>query len=96
MPLTAAERRFLRNWEEQRHGGKSMYVLVYTLGWALVIFMTSVALALFMNLPFIKLQWIVIMLVGAIVGGLLLALGLWKRCQRRFRRIIEREIAANN
>ncbi len=92
MPLTDDERRFIRNWEEQRKGGKMVFIPIYTFGFFIIIFMSGVALGLFTGVRFIKISWLSLLGAGALVGGFLLSFVLWNRSQRKFQRIITREI----
>lgn len=96
MALSTAERRFLRGWEEQRKGGKWAYIGTYTFGLTFLIFLCSIALGLFMNLPFIEPFWISIMAVVAFAGAIILSFIMWDQGQKKFRRIINRETASNN
>lgn len=96
MAITAAERRFLRSWEEQRKGGKKVYVGTYTFGLTMVIFLSSIALGLFLSLPFIKFFWLTAIAISSVISGFILATLIWKGHQKRFRQIINRELAAAN
>lgn len=96
MAISADERRFLRAWEDQRQGGKNVYVATYTLGLTLVIFLCCVALGLFLNLPFIRLYLIIGIAIASVISGFALSIIMWNRQQKKFRRIIDREVAASN
>lgn len=96
MALSPAERRFLRSWEEQRNGGKKSFVAIYTFAYTLVIFLSSVAVALFMNIAFIRKSWLISMAVGSVVAAFVLSNILWSRQQKKWRSIINREMAASN
>jgi drug/metabolite transporter (DMT)-like permease len=41
--LTPKEKRFLKYWKDQKEGGKSSYVIAYTIGWAVIIFILPLA-----------------------------------------------------
>ena len=96
MAITPAERRFLRSWEEQRQGGKAGFVATYTFGYTLVIFISGIALGLFLNIPFIRFNWLLIMAISSIGGAFLISLIMWSRQQQKWRTIINREVAASN
>jgi Flp pilus assembly protein TadB len=91
MPLTSAERRFIRSWEEQRNGGRPAFVALYTMAYFFVAFLCSVALALFLSLPVIKIVWLVAIAVFSLVLAFGLASLSWKQKQKRFSGIIRRE-----
>jgi hypothetical protein len=94
MAISADERRFLRYWEEQSKGGKWNFVPVYSLGFFIMLFMAGVAVGLFLNLPFVRLGWLVGLGIISVVGAFALALGLWHHQYRKFRQIIQREMGA--
>lgn len=96
MAISTAERRFLRGWEEQRKGGKGNYVATYTFAYTLVIFLSSVALALFLNIPFIRKTWLISLAAGSVAGAFVLSNVMWSRFQKKWRDIIDREVAASN
>jgi hypothetical protein len=92
MPISAAERRFVRNWEEQRKGGKASFVAIYTFGYFIIIFMTGIALGLFTSLRFVTLPLLSGMAFVALVAGIGFSFLHWNRSQKKFRNIIQREI----
>jgi hypothetical protein len=96
MAITPAERRFLRSWEEQRNGGKAGYVATYTFAYTFVIYLTGIALGLFLNIPFIRFKWLVMMAIASIAGAFIISMVVWKRQQKKWRNIINRETAASN
>ena len=96
MAITPAERRFLRSWEEQRNGGKASYVATYTFAYTLVIYLTGIALGLFLNIPFIRFLWLMLMAMVSIAGAFLISMMIWKRQQKKWRSIINRELTASN
>jgi protein-S-isoprenylcysteine O-methyltransferase Ste14 len=96
MAITTEERRFLRSWEEQRKGGKKSYVATYTFGLTFLIFLCCVALGLFLSLPFIRVSWIVIIAISSVVLALLLSVLIWSIQQKKWRRIINRELEQLN
>jgi protein-S-isoprenylcysteine O-methyltransferase Ste14 len=95
MAISTDERRFLRSWEEQREGGKWTYVGTYTFGFTIMLFLGSIALGLFMSLPFVKPIWLILISIFSVVGGFLLSIGVWQHNERKFRKIIKRETSAH-
>lgn len=93
MAISSDERRFLRSWEEQREGGKAGYVATYTFGLTFVIFLSSIAVGLFANLPFIKFYLLIIISVASLVSAFVISVVMWNTKQKRFRDIINRELA---
>lgn len=93
MPISTEERRFIRNWEEQRKGGKASFVAIYTFGYFMVLFMLGIAGWLFSGLRFVTLPLITGLGIVALVGAIALSFWQWQRHQKKFARIIQREIA---
>jgi hypothetical protein len=77
MALTPAERRFVRHWEEERGGGRGAFLLRYTLAYFVVAYLCSVALALFLSIPFIKLHWLGLIAVFSLL--LALVISVWSQ-----------------
>ena len=96
MSISPAERRFIRYWEEQRQGGKTAFVAVYTFGYLIIIFMTGVAIGLFTGLRFVTTPLLLGMAAASLTGAFMVSLWQWKRQQQKFSRIIKREIGAAN
>lgn len=96
MAITAAERRFLRSWEEQRRDGKKAYVATYTFGLTFLIFLCFVALGLFLSVPFIKATWLIIIGISSVVLAFLIAMMAWSMHQKKWRQIILREMEQAN
>lgn len=94
MALSPDERRFLKNWEEQRKGGKAGFVGVYTFGLFILFYMGFLAVGLFSGWPFLKASWLVIMGICAFTGALAAAHFLWVSQQKKFSSIIRRELNA--
>jgi hypothetical protein len=93
MALTPEERRFLKNWEEQRKGGKASFVGVYTFGLFIMFYMGFLAVGLFSGWPFLKVNWLVIMGICALAVAFLVANLLWVWQQKKFSSIVRRELA---
>lgn len=93
MPISTEERRFIRNWEEQRKGGKATFVAIYTFGYFILLFMMGVAFWLFSGLRFVTIPLISGLGGIALVGAVALSFWQWQRHQKKFARIIQREIA---
>jgi cyanate permease len=96
MPVSNTEKRFLKNWEEQRKGGKKVFVAIYTFGLFFLIFLCTAALGLFLSIPFVKASWLIAIAIFAIVGGFLTALLMWSRQEKKYRVISERLQAEAN
>jgi sulfite exporter TauE/SafE len=91
MSISADERRFLRQWEEQRQGGRSRFVLNYTIGFLVSYFMIGVAIGLFGSIPFIRPLWISLLFIVSLVAAFVTAVVVWHRGEHRFSSIINRE-----
>lgn len=94
MALSPEERRFVKNWEDQRRGGKASFVGTYTFGLFFLLYLTFIALGLFSALPFIKFHWLAVIAVVSLIGAIMLSFFLWNWQQKKFRTIIKREIKA--
>lgn len=95
MALTPEERRFLKNWEEQRKGGKTSFVGIYTFGLFIMFYMGFLAFGLFSGWAFLKASWLIIMGISALVGAIVAANWLWIRQQKKFSAIVRRELAGS-
>jgi Flp pilus assembly protein TadB len=96
MPVSTAEKRFCKNWEEQREGGKKTFVGIFTFGLTILVFLCAVALGLFMSLPFVKVRLLQIMGVSSLVIAFLLSLLIWSRQEKRYHKIKDRMSAEAN
>jgi protein-S-isoprenylcysteine O-methyltransferase Ste14 len=96
MALTPAERRFVRHWEEERGGGRGAFLVRYTLAYFVVAYLCSVALALFLSIPFIKLLWLGLIAIFSLVLAFVVSVWVWRQNQRRFQAIIHREMGQNS
>lgn len=96
MPISTEERRFIRYWEEQRKGGKASFVAIYTFGYFIIIFMMGVALGLFSGLRIVTIPLISGLAIISLLGAVVLSFWQWQRHQKKFARIIQREIAEDN
>jgi uncharacterized membrane protein (DUF485 family) len=94
MALSPEERRFIKNWQDQRKDGKASFMGAYTFGLFILFYMSFIATGLFGGWPFLKVSWLFIMGIAALVAALLFSNLLWQRNQRKFSRIIQREMAA--
>ncbi|WP_207510199.1 hypothetical protein [Longitalea luteola] len=88
--LTPSEKRFIKSWEEQRHGGRVKYYLLYiimgTFICALVIaFLTQV---LGFGLP----QSLMKIIIGSFLIVTVSTIFSWWYNEKRFKAIIQREI----
>lgn len=92
--LSAKEKGFKRYWEDQRTGGKWLYISLFTLGWAMMIFFTplivSFVIDIYNFLHLYKLQlWQAILL--SVVIGFALSLYFWTRNEERWQHLVEKE-----
>ncbi len=94
MALSPDERRFIKNWEEQRKGGKLSFIGVYTFGLFILLYMGIVAMGLFSGVAFVKVEWLGIAGIIALIGAISISLLLWRTQQKKFTKIVKREIAA--
>jgi hypothetical protein len=86
--LTAAEKRFVKSWEEQRQGGKVKYYLLYIIvGTLPAILVLSFLASLFG--AFNKL-WITIPL--SFVVSIMYTVRTWAANEKKFKAIIQREV----
>ena len=86
--LTAAEKRFIKSWEEQRQGGKVKYYLLYILvGTFPAILVLSFLASIF---GFFHKLWITITLSFIIVT--IATIRAWAANERKFKGIIQREV----
>lgn len=95
MALSPGERRFLKNWEEQRKDGKAGFIGIYTFGLFIMFYMGFLAVGLFSGWPFLKVSWLITMAVCALIGAFVAANVLWVQQQKRFSSIIRRELNAS-
>ena len=95
MPISTEERRFIRYWEEQRKGGKASYVATYTVGYFIVVFMSGVAIGLFTGLRFVTAPLLIGLAIVSLLLAILLGFYQFSQGQKKFRKIIQREIAEN-
>ncbi len=91
--LTKQERRFVRNWEEQRKGSRAGYYLLYTCIWFFVSMLGLFFLfAHFTEMYRNKLQTLYEMMGAAIVVAIIVTHLTYRRNENRFRKIIRREM----
>jgi hypothetical protein len=86
--LTAAEKRFVKSWEEQRQGGRVKYYLLYIIvGTFPAILVLSFLASLF---GAFKKLWITIPL--SFVVSIIYTVRTWAANEKKFKAIIQREI----
>jgi type IV secretory pathway TrbD component len=86
--LTAAEKRFIKSWEEQRQGGKVKYYLLYIIvGTLPAILVLSFLASIF---GFFHKLWITSTLSFIIV--IIATIRSWAANEKKFKGIIQREI----
>jgi hypothetical protein len=90
--LSAKEKRFIKYWEEQRKGGKYAYYLLYILGGTFIISLLIFILLLFI----LQVSFAAVMLWTVPATGFVLAVVLtlftWQSNEKKFKRIIRREV----
>jgi Ca2+-dependent lipid-binding protein len=91
--LTSAEKRFIKYWEEQRTGGKIKYYLLYILAGT---FIASLVISfLYTVLISVFLDWVwgegTIVIISFVLVTFLTVMT-WDKNEKRFKRIIKREI----
>ena len=95
MAISPEERRFLKNWEEQRKGGKASFIGIYTFGLFIMFLMGFLAFGLFSGWAFLKAAWLITMGISSLVGAFVAASLLWKWQQKKFSAIVRRELAGS-
>lgn len=89
--ISREEKRFIRSWEEQREGGKWSYYLLYTfVGGFIISLLTYILLLWFLQIRVPKPYWL-IPAIGLLAGALI-SVTVWRVNERRFKRIIRREV----
>ncbi len=96
MPLTASDKRFLKYWEEQREGGRKIFVVIYSVGLTVLVFLSAVALGLFMNLPFIKFDILGIVAISSVVSAIALSFFIWHRQEKKYQRLLDQFKSESN
>jgi drug/metabolite transporter (DMT)-like permease len=84
--LTPAEKRFIRQWEDQRTGGKWKYLAFYTFCWTFIFLVSPILLGIFFSLfSFLDLyNWpflAVVLLIAA--GAFALSHYIWEKNEKR-------------
>ncbi|MBC7850639.1 MAG: hypothetical protein H7Y31_12935 [Chitinophagaceae bacterium] len=90
--LSKDEKRFIRYWEEQRIGGKASYFLLYSL-------IGTFIMSLFVLVVFLLLlqYWFSYTLLAAVTGSSFIICSImaalaWSQNEKKFKRLIKREI----
>ncbi|HSB91611.1 MAG TPA: hypothetical protein VLC28_00780 [Flavitalea sp.] len=93
--LTTTERRFIRQWQEQREGGKLSYILLYTVvGTFIATLILSVFLVLFFQVVFGTFPFWIVVLSGFMIS-LVASWLTWHRNEQKLQQIIRREVDAD-
>ena len=93
--LTTTERRFIRNWQEQREGGKLSYILLYTVvGTFIATIILSVFLVLFFQVVFGSFPFWLVLISGFLISFISSWIN-WNRNEQKLQQIIRREIKAD-
>jgi MFS family permease len=90
--LSAAEKRFIRYWEEQRIGGRwSYYALYITIGTFIATIIFSTFLFLFFHVVFGSHSFWVAFLIAFLISGVATIFS-WSSNEKKFKTIIRREM----
>ena len=90
--LTTTEKRFIRYWQDQRKGGRWSYYLLYII---VGTFICSLILSIFLYLFFqivLGSSFLWFVFTSGFVLSAALTLFSWRNGEKKFRRIIKREI----
>lgn len=92
--LSAKEKRFLRYWDDQKAGGRTQYLIIYTIGWAFILFFIPLATSFVVDMYFFfKLYllplWAAIAL--SILLGFVIALFTWEKNEKKSRLLRSRQ-----
>ena len=85
----------MRYWEEQRSDGKKGFVAVYSIGFFIMFFMIGVLMGLFSGMPIIRIDYILYWSVGSAITAVVVAYLAWNKQETKFKRIIRRELSAD-
>lgn len=91
--LSKKERRFIRNWEEQRKGGRTSYYALYIFIWFFIallglFFVFNHFTEIYRN----KLQTLYQMMAGSIIIAVIATHFSYQNNEKRFKKIIQREM----
>lgn len=94
--ITPKEKRFLKYWEDQKDGGKWQYILVYTIGWSIILFIVPLAFSFVFDMyTAIKMDqpplWAAI--TAAVILGITLSFFIWHRNEKKYRRISAKKLS---
>jgi len=90
--LSSSEKRFVKEWQDQRKGGRwSYYLLFIPVGTFICSLILSIFLYLFFQVVFGSafLYWV---FLGGFTFSILLTLSSWSRNETRLKKIIRREV----
>ena len=92
--LSAKEKRFLRYWDDQKAGGHTQYLIVYTIGWAFILFFVPLATSFVIDMyGFFKMYmlplWAAIIL--SISLGFAIAVLTWEKNEKKSRLLRSRQ-----
>src|SRR5437868_6751370 len=88
--LSPKEKRFLKYWNDQKEGGKRSYIITYTIGWAVIIFILPLAASFVIDMysAFKLCQlpvWAAIII--SVLLGLIVSEYRWNRNEKRARQL---------
>lgn len=91
--LSAAEKRFIRYWEDQREDGNLSYYLQYTLvGGIIISLFVFITLFFFLNF-YVSLFILIVVPTSSIAASFLLTHYSWVKNENRLKRLIKREVS---
>lgn len=94
--ISAKEKRFLKYWDDQKTGGKWQYILIYSLGWSIIIFILPLAFSFVYDMYtgdkiFQLPLWATIVL--SVVLAVAVSFFSWHRNQKKYNKILKKEQA---
>jgi drug/metabolite transporter (DMT)-like permease len=96
--LTPKEKRFLKYWNDQKEGGKTSYVITYTIGWSVILFVlplaTSFVVDMYSAFKLYQLPlWAAIVI--SILLGYIISQYQWNKNEKKAERLERQEEAAS-
>ena len=97
--LSAEEKNFKLQWEGQRTGGRTFYIILHTITWAFIIFWAPLIVSIFIDVVgFFQLDrlpaWLAILL--AFVAGFIVSSNQWSRNEAKWKSILANETSIDH
>lgn len=97
--LSPEEKRFIRQWEDQRTGGRTFYIILYTFTWSFIIFLAPLVVSVFIDIySFFQLDrlplWLAILI--ALIAGFIVSSRQWRKNEAKWRSLLEREASTDH